>query len=252
MDLLPDGAEMGPEGSLAIAGVNLIDVCAEVGTPVFVYDEEHVRRRCRQARQAWGDGVAYASKAFLCREMARLVAEEGLSMDVSTGGELHVALAGGVPADRLVLHGNNKSDVELVAALRAGVGRIVVDSFDEIDRLERISQALGATPTVLVRVTPGVEAHTHEFVRTGQDDSKFGFGMSTGAATEAIARLSRPSSPLRLAGVHFHIGSQVFAIDSFAGHRGGRPLLRGTRPRRAVCGWRARRRLRHWRGEPGH
>ena len=213
--LLPDGAEV-HHGRLAIAGVDLLNVCAEVGTPVFVYDEEHLRRRCRQARQAWGDGVAYASKAFLCREMARLVADEGMAMDVSTGGELHVALAGGMPAERLVLHGNNKSDVELVAALRAGVGRVVVDSSDEIDRLERIAPALGVVPVVLVRVTPGVEAHTHEFVRTGQDDSKFGFGMSTGAAEEAVARMSRPASPVRLVGIHVHIGSQVFALESFA------------------------------------
>ncbi len=216
LSLLPDTAEVGDDGRLSVARVDLVDLCAEVGTPVFVYDEDHVRRRCREARQAWGPGVAYASKAFLCREMARLVAEEGLSMDVSTGGELFVALAGGIPGDRLVLHGNNKSDAELVAALRAGVGRIVVDSFDEIARLERIAPALGVAPIVLVRVTPGVEAHTHEFVRTGQDDSKFGFGMSTGAAAMAIAHLSRPASPLRLAGIHLHIGSQVFALDSFA------------------------------------
>ncbi|HWG73284.1 MAG TPA: diaminopimelate decarboxylase [Acidimicrobiales bacterium] len=213
--LLPDGAEV-RHGRLAIAGVDLVDLCAEVGTPVFVYDEEHLRRRCRQAREAWGDGVAYASKAFLCREMARLVADEGMAMDVSTGGELHVALAGGMPPGRLVLHGNNKSDAELVAGLRAGVGRVVVDSFDEIDRIERIAPALGVVPTVLLRVTPGVEAHTHEFVRTGQDDSKFGFGMSTGAAAEAVARLSRPDSPARLVGIHLHIGSQVFALGSFA------------------------------------
>ena len=213
--LLPDGAEV-RDGRLAIAGVDLLDLCAEVGTPVFVYDEEHLRRRCRDALEAFGEGVAYASKAFLCREMARLVAEEGLAMDVSTGGELHVALAGGMPADRLVLHGNNKSDLELVAALHAGVGRVVVDSFDEIERLERIVPALGLVPAALVRVTPGVEAHTHEFVMTGQDDSKFGFGMSTGAAADAIARLSRPGSPVRLVGIHVHIGSQVFALESFS------------------------------------
>jgi diaminopimelate decarboxylase len=213
--LLPDSAEVG-DGTLSIAGVDLVELCAEVGTPVFVYDEEHIRRRCRQARRAWGDGAAYASKAFLCRAMARLVKDEGLAMDVSTGGELHVALAGGMPPERLVVHGNNKSDVELVAALRAGVGRVVVDSDDEIRRLERIAPALGCRPTVLVRVTPGVEAHTHEYVQTGQDDSKFGFSTVSGAAGAAIERLGRSESPVRLAGIHLHIGSQIFALDSFA------------------------------------
>lgn len=215
LHLLPDTAEV-KDGSLLIAGVDVQDLCAEVGTPVFVYDEEHLRRRCRQARRAWGEGAAYASKAFLCRAMATLVAEEGLSMDVSTGGELFVALRGGFPPDRLVFHGNNKSDVEMVAALRAGVGRVVVDSFDEIARLERIAPAMGRRPAALVRVTPGIEAHTHEYVQTGQDDSKFGFGLSSGAAAEAIDRLSRPASPVRLVGVHLHIGSQIFALESFA------------------------------------
>ena len=159
--------------------------------------------------------MAYASKAFLCRAMARLAHEEGMRIDVSTGGELHVALAAGVPAARLVLHGNNKSDAELSRALAAGVGRIVVDSFDEIDRLERLAPASASRPAVLVRVTPGIEAHTHEYVMTGQDDSKFGFGLASGAAAEAVARLRRPGSPVALVGVHAHIGSQIFALDSF-------------------------------------
>ena len=116
----------------------MLGLCRELGTPVFIYDEAHLRRRCREAVSAWGGGVAYASKAFLCRAMARLAHEEGMRIDVSTGGELHVALAAGVPAARLVLHGNNKSDAELARALAAGVGRIVVDSFDEIVRLERL------------------------------------------------------------------------------------------------------------------
>ena len=131
--------------------MRLRDLAEIHGTPLFVYDEEHLRTRCREAVAAFGDGVAYASKAFLCMAMAALVHEEGMAIDVSTGGELHVALAAGVPGDRLVLHGNNKSEPELEAALAAGVGRIVVDSFDEIDRLERI----GGNPRVLVRVTPG-------------------------------------------------------------------------------------------------
>jgi diaminopimelate decarboxylase len=213
--LLPDNARVAPSGRLSIAGVDLLDLCAEFGTPVFVYDEEHLRRRCREAVTAWGSGVAYASKAFLCRAMAALANEEGMSIDVSTGGELHVALAAGVPGDRLVLHGNNKSEDELTRALAVGVGRIVVDSFDELDRLERLALAAGAPPQVLLRVTPGIEAHTHEYVMTGQDDSKFGFGLASGAAEEALSRLRRPGCPLALVGIHAHIGSQIFALDSF-------------------------------------
>jgi diaminopimelate decarboxylase len=213
--LLPDRASIGPTGRLSIAGVDLLDVADRYGTPFFVYDEDHIRRRCREAVDAWGGGVAYASKAFLCRAMARLAYEEGMCMDVSTGGELHVALAAGVPGERLVLHGNNKSDAELDRALANGVGRIVVDSFDEIERLERLASARGDRPRVLIRLTPGIEAHTHEYVMTGQDDSKFGFGLSSGAATEAVGRLCRADSPVELVGVHAHIGSQVFVLASF-------------------------------------
>jgi diaminopimelate decarboxylase len=187
---------------------------------VFVYDEAHLRTRCQEARLAWGDGTAYATKAFLCRAMAALAHEEGLCLDVSTGGELHVALAAGVPAERLVLHGNNKSDDELRTALATGVGRIVVDSFDELDRIERLVCAPARParpPTVLIRVTPGVEAHTHEFVRTGQDDSKFGFSLAGGLADEAVARARamEANGLLRLAGVHAHVGSQIFLLGSF-------------------------------------
>jgi diaminopimelate decarboxylase len=213
--LLPDTATVDGSGALSIGGIDVLGLCGELGTPLFIYDEEHLRRRCREAVTAWGGGVAYASKAFLCRAMARLAHDEGMAVDVSTGGELHVALAAGVPAARLVVHGNNKSDGELRRALEAGVGRIVVDSFDEIDRLERLAPGCAGPPAVLVRVTPGIAAHTHEYVMTGQDDSKFGFGLSSGAAAEAVARLRRPGSPVALVGVHAHIGSQIFALDSF-------------------------------------
>ena len=193
----------------------MLDLVEEHGTPLFVYDEEHLRTRCREAVAAFGDGVAYASKAFLCTAMAALAHHEGMCIDVSTGGELHVALAAGVPADRLVLHGNNKSDAELGRALEAGVGRVVVDSSAEIDRLERLVAAGARRPDLLVRVTPGVEAHTHEYVRTGQEDSKFGFSVASGAADEAVRRLTAPGAPGRLVGVHAHIGSQVFLLASF-------------------------------------
>ena len=217
--LLPDTAALDEQGRLSIGGVAVEELAARFGTPLFVYDEAHLRDRCRQARAAWGDGVAYATKAFLCRAMARLAHEEGMCLDVSTGGELHVALAAGIPPSRVVMHGNNKSDIELAAAVEARVGRIVVDSFDEIDRLGMISATLGkgsGDPVpVLVRVTPGVEAHTHEFVRTGQDDTKFGFSLASGAASVAVDRL-RAMEGVELRGVHAHIGSQVFRAESFA------------------------------------
>ena len=219
-ELLPMTAQVRADGRLAVGGVDLLELAERFGTPLFVYDEAHLRMRSREAVAAWGDGVAYATKAFLCRAMARLAHEEGMWLDVSTGGELHVALSAGVPAERLVLHGNNKSEDELARALDAGVGRIVVDSFDEIERLSRLvsSPATNASSRrldVMVRVTPGVEAHTHDFVRTGQEDSKFGFGLASGAAAEAVARL-RAVPDLDLVGIHAHIGSQVFRVDSFA------------------------------------
>ena len=216
--LLPETSEVSAEGRLRIGGVDLVELCAEHGTPLFVYDEEHLRRRCREAFVAFGPGVAYASKAFLCRAMARLAFEEGLRIDVSTGGETYVALQAGVPGDDLVLHGNNKSDRELCEALGAGIGRIVVDSFDEIDRLERLVPRVAgaARPAVLIRVTPGIEAHTHEYVQTGHEASKFGFGLRSGAAAEAVARLRGPASPVELVGIHCHIGSQIFEASSFA------------------------------------
>lgn len=232
--LLPATASIDQSGRLSVGGVDLVDLAEEVGTPVFVYDELHLRQRCQEARSAWPDGAAYASKAFLCKEMAHLVHEEGLSIDVSTGGEMHTALAGGVPPQRLVLHGNNKSEAELERALEVGVGRIVVDSFDEIDRLSRLTftrqaSAGGARatrdvgnhswvgqghPEVLIRVTPGVEAHTHEFIQTGMDDSKFGFSLASGEAAEAARRLEAVGG-VDLVGIHAHIGSQIFRLDAF-------------------------------------
>ncbi len=212
--LLPDNSEI-VDGRLQIGGCDLIDLAAEFGTPLFVYDEHHLRTRCREAVAAFGSDVAYASKAFLCKAMARLAHEEGMKIDVATGGELHVALAAGVPAERLVMHGNNKSSIELRMAVDCGVGRIVVDSFDELDRLDAVYGETGVVPKILLRLTPGVEAHTHEFIATGQDDSKFGFTVSTGAAAVAVARASESVS-VELVGVHAHIGSQVFAVSSFA------------------------------------
>ena len=212
--LLPDNHDVS-QGRLSIGGCDLIELAEAHGTPLFVYDEEHLRSRCREAQDAFGPDVSYAAKAFLCVAMAQLVHSEGLGMDVATGGELHVALAAGVPADRLVLHGNNKSMGELRQAVEAGVGRIVVDSFDELDRLEALHAETGARPRVLLRFTPGVEAHTHTYLVTGADDSKFGFTVSTGAAAAAMRR-AMASSSVDVVGVHSHIGSQVFEASSFA------------------------------------
>ena len=215
--LLPRSAFVDENGHLHVGGIDVLELAQEFGTPLFVYDEDHLRHACREAVSAWGEGVAYATKAFLCRSMARLAHEEGMHLDVASGGELHVALSAGVPADRLVLHGNNKSTEELASALSLGVGRIVVDSFDEVARLGGLlesSPPAPARPKVLVRVTPGVEAHTHEFVRTGQEDSKFGFSVSSGAAAEAVATLELLPG-VELVGVHAHIGSQVFEASSF-------------------------------------
>ncbi|MCY4629747.1 MAG: diaminopimelate decarboxylase [bacterium] len=215
--LLPDGATTDAGGRLAVAGCDLVELAGRFGTPLIVYDEDHLRARCREATAVFGDGgVVYAAKAFLCRAMVELVHTEGLCLDVSTGGELHVALAAGFPPERLVLHGNNKSPDELAAAVEAGVGRIVVDSLDELDRLDALAAERGCRPAVLLRITPGVEAHTHVYLTTGRDDSKFGFTVSSGAATAAVER-ARSAASVDLRGIHAHIGSQVFRLDSFAG-----------------------------------
>lgn len=213
-NLLSDNAAIGPDGHLRIAGLDTLELAERFGTPLFVYDEDHIRARCREARVAFPDGVAYAGKAFLCKAIARLAHEEGMHIDVASGGELHVALQAGVPAKRLILHGNNKSEVELRYALREQVHRVVVDSFDELDRIERLVGEGLPAPDVLLRITPGVHAHTHEFVQTGQDDSKFGFGVRAGHAQLAVER-ARNSPAMRLVGLHAHVGSQVFDVASF-------------------------------------
>jgi len=214
--LLPDTASVGDDGWLTIGGCSVRDLVATYGTPLFVYDESHLRARCREAVEAFGPGQAiYASKAFLCRAMARLAHEEGMRLDVATGGELHVALAAGVPASECVMHGNNKSVAELTMAIEARVGHIVVDSFDEFDRLDALhASGVGPVPDVLLRITPGVHAHTHEFISTGQDDSKFGFNLANGDARRAVDR-ALASAGVNLVGLHCHIGSNVFAASSF-------------------------------------
>lgn len=211
--LLPATATVGADG-LEIGGVALTELAERFGTPLFVYDEAHLRDRCREAVAAFGPGVNYATKAFLCRAMARLAHDEGMHLDVSTGGEYAVARAAGVPASALVFHGNNKSTDELRLALDEGVGRVMLDSFDELDRIEALVAEGLPAPKVVIRLTPGIEAHTHSYVQTGQDDSKFGFGIHTGAAEQVLARATA-SSAVEVVGLHLHIGSQIFDASFF-------------------------------------
>ncbi len=214
--LLPDSSTIGTDDSLSIGGVRVAELAAQYGTPLFVYDEEHLRARCRAAVDAFGAGnVVYATKAFICGAMARLAHEEGLLLDVAAGGELHTVLHAGVPASSCVLHGNNKSLDELRMAIAAGIDHIVVDSFDEIDRIEKLHADGLPVVRVQLRITPGVHVHTHEYVSTGQDDSKFGFNLNNGDAHKAIAR-AQSSAAVDLIGIHCHIGSNVFAVDNFA------------------------------------
>jgi diaminopimelate decarboxylase len=217
----PLGAVRSPEGSLLLRGHDVRALVAEHGSPVFLLDEADLRQRCRDYRDAFGGAsVFYAAKAFLCTAVARWVEEEGLGLDVCTGGELAVAVRAGFPGERLLLHGNNKSVAELEAALDAGVGRVVVDSLDEVERLSGLCDDRGTTQRVLVRATVGVEAHTHEFIATAHEDQKFGFSLAGGDALEAVRRvLAAPG--LDLVGLHSHIGSQIFDAGGFevAAHR---------------------------------
>ncbi|MGY4649390.1 diaminopimelate decarboxylase [Mycobacterium sp. URHB0021] len=210
------------DGVVSIGGVRLTDIAEEFGTPVFVIDEDDFRTRCREIAAAFGGGefVRYAAKAFLCSEVARWINEEALSLDVASGGELAVALHGGFPAERIALHGNNKSVDELTMAVKSGVGHVVLDSMIEIDRLDEIAGAAGVVQDVLVRVTVGVEAHTHEFISTAHEDQKFGLSLASGAAMTAVRRVFETDN-LRLVGLHSHIGSQIFDVAGFelAAHR---------------------------------
>ncbi|WP_458683044.1 diaminopimelate decarboxylase [Prescottella equi] len=218
----PRSAERGADGVVRIAGVPVTDLAEKYGTPLFVVDEDDFRSRCREMARAFGgaERVHYASKAFLSAEIARWVRDEGLSMDVASGGELAVALHAGFPAERITMHGNNKSVAELDAAVAAGVGHIVLDSMVEIERLDEVAARRGVVQDVLIRITVGVEAHTHEFIATAHEDQKFGFSLSGGKAMAAVARVFETGN-LRLVGLHSHIGSQIFEVDGFelAAHR---------------------------------
>src|SRR5262245_55382801 len=213
--LWPETVVRGEDGALRVGGVSVRDLAAEHGTPAYILDEADLRARCRDYRDAFaGAEVFYAGKAFCCKAVIRIIAEEGLSLDVCSGGELATALAAGMPPARIGFHGNNKSVAELTRAVDGGVGRIVLDSFQEIDRLTAIARERGVHPRVMVRVTVGVEAHTHEFIATAHEDQKFGFSLAGGAAFEAAARVLDDGA-LDLLGLHSHIGSQIFDTSGF-------------------------------------
>jgi diaminopimelate decarboxylase len=210
------------DGVMQVGGCDVRDLTAQHGSPSYVVVEDDVRARCRGYRAAFGEDtdIYYAAKAFLSKAVARWILDEGLSLDVATGGELETALAASFPADRILVHGNNKSSDELRAAADAGVRRIVLDSDLEIARLAHAAEAAGVRQKVLVRVTVGVEAHTHEFIATAHEDQKFGFSLISGAALEAVRRVQMLPS-LELVGLHSHIGSQIFDAAGFdvAAHR---------------------------------
>jgi diaminopimelate decarboxylase len=215
MRLLPRTASVNADGALSIGGVAVAEIAAQFGTPTFIYDEQHLRETCREAVAAFGaDRVIYATKAFINTAVVQLMNDEGLLLDVATGGELFVALNAGVPASRCVMHGNNKSEDELRTAMTAGLRHIVIDSFDEIERIERLHAEGLPAPRVQLRITPGLHVETHAYVSTGQDDSKFGFNLNNGDAHRAVER-ARSSQAMDLVGIHCHIGSNVVTVANF-------------------------------------
>lgn len=212
-------SKINSSGHLEIGGCDTVDLKQTYGTPLYIMDEALIRQRCREYMEAFRASgltfqVAYASKAFCVKAMCRLVEDEGLSLDVVSEGELYTALQAGFPAGRIHFHGNNKTPEELEMAISAGIGCFVVDNFIEMQMLQALAQEKDVTVNILLRVTPGVEAHTHEYISTGQTDSKFGFDIGNGSAFEAVKQASH-SSNLTLLGLHSHIGSQIFEVDGF-------------------------------------
>lgn len=217
--VLPITASTDSADHLVIGGCDTIDLVSDFGTPLFVYDEETLLTQCREYMTRFADGptpveTIYAGKAFMSLALCQLIAREGLSIDVSSGGELYVALAASFPPERIYMHGNNKTPRELEMALEHDVGTIVVDSFDEIRLLDGLAAAAGKRQKVFIRLTPGIKPQTHEYIQTGQVDSKFGFGIDDGLALEAVKKLLLLEN-LELIGFHSHIGSQIFALDAY-------------------------------------
>lgn len=203
-----------------MGGVDAVELVREFGTPLYVMDERTIRGHCRTFQKSiednyGGNGLTvYASKAFNCKEMCRIIKDEGLGIDVVSGGELYTALSVDFPPERIVFHGNNKTEEEIKTALEAGVGRIVVDNLFELRTIEQMAQRLNKNAGVMIRIKPGIDAHTHNFIRTGQIDSKFGFALETGEAFSAVKEVLEQKN-VTLKGVHCHIGSQIFEIEPF-------------------------------------
>jgi diaminopimelate decarboxylase len=215
--VLPIGSRVNERGRLEVGGCDVVELVEEHGPPAYIYAEDDLRARARAYREAFErrgvDGeVLFASKAFPATAAYKLFAEEGLSVDVASGGELHIALAAGFDPARIHMHGNNKSDEEILMAARAGIGHLILDSFDEIERAERL---LDAPMKVLIRVTPGVKPSTHDFITTGQLDSKFGFGAGDASGAAAAIERVLASDKLELVGLHAHIGSQIFELEPY-------------------------------------
>jgi diaminopimelate decarboxylase len=216
----PLGTTINERGHLEVGGCDLIELAERHGTPAYVYAEDDIRARARAYVEAFSARtddfeVIYASKALPITAVYALMAEEGLSVDVASGGELYLALRGGVPAERVFMHGNNKSADELQLAFDAGIGYLVLDSFAEIELAEQLLAGGGRRQPALIRVTPGIKPSTHSYIQTGQLDSKFGFGLEDGLAAEAVDRV-RNSAQLELVGLHAHIGSQIFELEPYA------------------------------------
>lgn len=208
------------KGHLTVGGVDAVELVKEFGTPLYVMDERTIRGHCRTFQKSiednyGGNGLTvYASKAFNCKEMCRIIKDEGLGIDVVSGGELYTALSVNFPPERIVFHGNNKTEEEIKTALEAGVGRIVVDNLFELRTIEQMAQRLNKNAGVMIRIKPGIDAHTHNFIRTGQIDSKFGFALETGEAFGAVKEVLEQKN-VTLKGIHCHIGSQIFEIEPF-------------------------------------
>ncbi len=208
------------DGHLTIGGCDTVELVRRYGTPLYVMDETQIREHCRAFVQSIkenydGHGrVLFASKAFCCKEMCRIVESEDMGLDVVSGGELYTALSAGFPADRIYFHGNNKTDLEIQTALEAGIARIIVDNFPELETINRIAGTMGKKADIMFRIKPGIDAHTHSFIRTGQIDSKFGVALETGEAMQIVKRALELEN-VNLCGLHCHIGSQILDVDPF-------------------------------------
>lgn len=215
-----EGLNVNEKGHLTVGGCDTVELAKKYGTPLMVYDEAMIRQNCRDFVSSIeenynGHGlVCYASKAFSCLEMCRICRQEKMGLDVVSGGEIYTAVKAGFPTERICFHGNNKTDDEITMALDNNIGRIVVDNIEELNRISEISSKTGKKAKIFLRIKPGIDAHTHSFIRTGQIDSKFGFALETGEAMQAV-KLSIDSVGVELMGLHCHIGSQIFDIDPF-------------------------------------